>query len=212
MTYSTRIGRSIALTVTASSLVAAALMTAAPAAEPISLAEAKAHLRVDASDEDALLNALIVAARMFIERNLGLALITQGWSYFLDFWPRSCCVTLPISPVEAVSAVKVHDGAGGFVDLDADAYAIDVLSQPARLVLRSAVPAVASRELNAFEIALTAGYGDEASDVPAPIRHALTLLVAHWFERREPVVLGVAPQEVPATIAGLLLPYRRVRL
>jgi hypothetical protein len=44
------------------------------------------------------------------------------------------------------------------------------------------------------------------------MRHALKLLVAHWFERREPVVLGVAPHEGPATVAGLLLPYRRVRL
>ncbi len=69
-----------------------------------------------------------------------------------------------------------------------------------------------TRELNAFEIAFTAGYGDEPTDVPAPIRQALTLLVAHWFERREPVVLGVGAQEVPTTVAGLLLPYRRVRL
>ena len=66
-------------------------------------------------------------------------------------------------------------------------------------------------ELLAVE-GLTAGYGDEASDVPAPIRHAIKLLVAHWFEQREPVVLGSAPQEVPGTVAGLLLPYRRVKL
>ena len=96
--------------------------------------------------------------------------------------------------------------------LDAESYAVDVLSTPARLVLKSAAPAVVTRELNAFEIAFAAGYGDEASDVPAPIRQALTLLVAHWFERREPVVLGASAQEVPATVAGLLLPYRRVRL
>jgi uncharacterized phiE125 gp8 family phage protein len=188
------------------------VLTAAPSAEPISLAEAKAHLRVDASDEDGLLTALIAAARMFIERTLGLALVTQEWSYFLDFWPRGGCITLPILPVQTVGAVKVHDGAGGVVTLDAASYAVDVLSEPARLVLKGAIPSVAARELNAFEVAFTAGYGDEASDVPGPIRHALTLLVAHWFERREPVVLGLAPQEVPATVAGLLLPYRRVRL
>jgi uncharacterized phiE125 gp8 family phage protein len=69
-----------------------------------------------------------------------------------------------------------------------------------------------ARLLNAFEVAFTAGYGDEASDVPEPLRHAIKLLVAHWFEQREPVVLGAAAQEVPATVAGLLLPYRRVRL
>jgi uncharacterized phiE125 gp8 family phage protein len=190
----------------------ALVLTAAPAAEPISLAEAKAHLRIDADDEDALLTALIAAARMFVEKMLGLALITQGWAYYLDFWPRSSCVTLPIFPVQEVSAVTLHDANGGATALDAEAYAVDVLSQPARLVLKGASPSVVARELNAFEIAFTAGYGDAASDVPAPIRHALLLLVAHWFERREPVVLGVGAQEVPTTIAGLLLPYRRVRL
>ncbi len=63
----------------------ALVLTTAPAAEPISLAEAKAHLRIDADDEDALLTALIAAARMFVERTLGVALITQSWSYFLRF-------------------------------------------------------------------------------------------------------------------------------
>jgi len=190
----------------------AVVLTEAPAVEPISLAEAKAHLRIDAADEDALLTSLITAARMFVERTLGVALITQGWSYFLDYWPPSCCVTLPIVPVQSVGAVTLHHGTGGSTTLDAAAYVVDTLSEPARLVLKGALPPVLSRELNAFEIAFTAGYGDEAGDVPAPIRHALKLLVAHWFERREPVVLSGAPQDVPATVAGLLLPYRRVRL
>lgn len=190
----------------------ALILTTGPAAEPVSLAEAKAHLRVDQDDEDALIGQLIVAARMFVERTLGLALITQGWSYFLDHWPRSSCVALPIAPVQSVSAVKLHDSAGGSVTLDADDYAVDVLSQPARLVLKGATPSIFTRELNAFEIAFTAGYGDEAEDVPAPVRQALMLLVAHWFERREPVVLGLGATEVPATVDGLLLPYRRVRL
>jgi uncharacterized phiE125 gp8 family phage protein len=111
-----------------------------------------------------------------------------------------------------VSAVKVHDGLGGSVTLDAASYSVDVLSEPARLVLKGAVPPIEARALNAFEIAFAAGYGDEADDVPGPVRQALKLLVAHWFERREPVVLGLGAQEVPATVAALLLPYRRVRL
>ena len=190
----------------------ALVMTAAPATEPISVPEAKAHLRVDVADEDALIASLIAAARLLVERTLGLALITQGWSYFLDHWPQSCCITLPIAPVQAVSAVTVYDADGGGTVLDTESYAVDVLSKPARLVLKDAAPSVVTRDFNAFEVAFTVGYGDAASDVPAPVRHAVTLLVAHWFERREPVVLGAGPQEVPATVAGLLQPYRRVRL
>lgn len=196
----------------------ALVMTAAPAALPISLAEAKAHLRIDTSDEDQLLASLIIAARMFVERTLGLALVTESWSLYLDDWPRSDAsrsgsIALPIAPVQAVTAVRVYGPDDTPTDVDSESYSVDVLSEPARLVLStSAVQMAQARALNAFEIAFTAGYGDAADDVPEPIRHALKLLVAHWFEHREPVVLGQLPQEVPATVAGLLLPYRRVRL
>ena len=190
----------------------ALVMTAAPAAEPVSLADAKAHLRIDGTDEDALISSLIVAARTLVERTLGLALITQGWSYFLDAWPQRGCISLPVSPVQAVSAVTVHDEDGGSVVLDTDGYAVDVLSSPARVVLTEATPPAVTRAFNAFEVAFTAGYGGTDSDVPQPMRQALLLLVAHWFERREPIELGPGPQGVPAIAAGLLEPYRRVRL
>jgi uncharacterized phiE125 gp8 family phage protein len=191
----------------------ALVMTAGPAAEPISLAEAKAHLRIDGNDEDALLASLITAARMAVERTLSLALITESWSLYLDGWPRSGTIVLPIQPAQAVTAVRVYDPDDEPATVNSETYSVDVLSEPARLVLSAgAVQLSPARLLNAFEVAFTAGYGDEASDVPEPLRHAIKLLVAHWFEQREPVVLGAAAQEVPATVAGLLLPYRRVRL
>lgn len=189
----------------------ALVLKTAPASEPVSLAEAKAHLRVDSDHEDALIGQLIAAARLYVERALGLALITQGWSYFLDAWPRSSCVALPISPVQSVASVTLHEASGGAVEVMPESYAVDVLSKPARLLFKAA-PQLLPRELNAFEIAFTAGYGDEAEDAPQPIRQAILLLVAHWFERREPVVLGLSAQEVPATVAGLLAPYRKMRL
>ena len=190
----------------------ALVMTAAPAAEPISLADTKAHLRVDGTDEDTLISSLIVAGRVLVERSLGLALITQGWSYFLDAWPHRGCISLPLLPVQAVSGVTVHDDDGGSTVLDVGGYEVDLLSTPARVVLTAATPPAVTRAFNGFEIAFTAGYGNAGSDVPQPIRQALLLLVAHWFERREPVALGAGPQEVPAVAAGLLQPYRRVRL
>jgi uncharacterized phiE125 gp8 family phage protein len=191
----------------------ALVMLAGPAAEPISLAEAKAHLRIDGNDEDALLASLIAAARMAVERTLSLALITESWSLYLDGWPRSGTIVLPIQPAQAVTAVRVYDPDDEPATVNSETYSVDVLSEPARLVLSAgAVQLSPARLLNAFEVAFTAGYGDEASDVPEPLRHAIKLLVAHWFEQREPVVLGAAAQEVPATVAGLLLPYRRVRL
>jgi uncharacterized phiE125 gp8 family phage protein len=176
------------------------------------LAEAKAHLRIDTDDEDTLISSIIVAARMLVERSLGLALITQSWSHFLDAVPQRGCVALPLGPVQAVAAVRVHDGEGAASTFEADSYDTDLLFDPARVVLTAMVPSVGVRAFNGFEVAFAAGFGDAATDVPQPIRQALLLLVAHWFERREPVELGPGPQGVPAIAAGLLQPYRRVRL
>jgi uncharacterized phiE125 gp8 family phage protein len=189
----------------------ALVMTAAPAAEPISVAEAKVHLRVDVDEEDALIASLIVAARMLVEKTLARALLTQSWSLFLDTWPRSGMITLPIAPVQGVTVVRIYDKDDTPAEVDAANYAVDRLSEPARLVPTAAVTSPA-RRLNSVEVAFNAGYGDDAGDVPEPIRQALRLLVAHWFEHREPVVLGDLPQDVPGTIASLLLPYRQVRL
>lgn len=190
----------------------ALVLTEAPAAEPISVSEAKAFLRVDGDDENALIGSLITTARSLIERTLGLALITQSWSYFLDAWPGSLCVVLPIAPVQSVTAIKLYDSSGTPTALGTASYSADVLSQPARIALQAAAPPVVMRPLNAIEIDFTAGYGDGADAVPSPLRQALLLLVAHWYERREPVTIDGTPLEVPYTVAGLLAPYRRVRL
>ena len=68
------------------------------------------------------------------------------------------------------------------------------------------------RAANGIEIAFVAGYGAAAADVPAPIRQAILLLVAHWHEHREPVAIGDADAPVPPTVSDLLQPYRWVRL
>jgi uncharacterized phiE125 gp8 family phage protein len=63
-----------------------------------------------------------------------------------------------------------------------------------------------------IEIAFTAGYGAAASDVPAPIRQALLLLVAHWYEHRDPIEIGTDATIIPAAVSELLQPYRVRRL
>ncbi len=186
------------------------LLTSGPAIEPVTLAEAKAHLRVDASDEDTLIASLITSARIHIEAVLGRALITQSWSLFLDAWPPERMVELARVPVQSVDEVRVYDGDGAAVILDATSYVVDTVSEPARLVARAAAAwPQPGQAANGIEIRFTAGYGAAASDVPQPLRQAILLLVAHWFETREPVAMGARAMEVPATIIGLLAPYRR---
>ena len=191
----------------------ALVLTSSPAVEPVTLADAKVHLRVDGTDEDTLITGLITAARRHVERSLGRALITQSWSFFLDEWPDPYAIELPLTPLQAITAVTTYDVDDVGTVFDAQNYFADTASEPPRLVLRGAQPwPKPGRRANGIEIALTVGHGDTASDVPQPLIQALMLLIAHWFEQREPVVLDDRPHPVPATVAGLLAPYRMLRI
>ena len=189
------------------------VMTSGPALEPISLAEAKAHLRIDGTAEDALIQSLVVTSRLHIEAALGLALITQSWSYFLDRWPKAGRFQLPLRPVVAIAHVRVWSDEGISESLDPASFLLDGHGMPPRLVALSGTAEIAPmRAANGIEIGFTAGFGAAADDVPATIRHALLLLVAHWYENREPVQIGVGVNAVPAMVSELLAPYRRRRL
>jgi len=189
------------------------VMTSGPALEPVSLAEAKAHLRLDGAAEDALVQSLIVTSRLHIEAALGLALVTQSWSYFLDRWPKSGRLVLPLRPVAAIASVRLWAEDGVVATLDPAAFLLDGQGAPPRLVALSGAPALTpGRPVNGIEVALVAGFGPVSSAVPATIRHALLLLVAHWYENREPVEIGSATNAIPAMVADLLAPYRRRRL
>ena len=189
------------------------VMTSGPALEPISLAEAKAHLRVDGTAEDALIQSLIITSRLHIEAALGLALITQGWSFFLDRWPKGGRIQLPLRPVVAIGQVRVWRIDGAAETLPPDAFLLDGHGMPPRLVATGELmPMEPGRPINGIEIGFTAGFGATPADVPATIRHALLLLVAHWYENREPVEIGAGVNAVPAMVSELLAPYRRRRL
>jgi uncharacterized phiE125 gp8 family phage protein len=189
------------------------VMTSGPVLEPVSLAEAKAHLRVDGTAEDPLIQSLVITSRLHIEAALGLALITQSWSYFLDRWPRGGRVTLPLRPVVAIAGIRVWDVGGGSRTLDPADFFLDGQGLPPRLApLDAAALAAPTRPVNGVEIAFTAGFGPAPADVPAPIRHALLLLVAHWHENREPAEIEAGTGAVPAMVSELLAPYRRRRL
>lgn len=185
------------------------VMTNGPDLEPITVAEAKAHLRIDGSEEDALIASLIITSRLHIEAALGLALVAQSWSYFIDRWPRSRAVVLPLKPIQSISQVRVWAADGSAQTLPATSYLLDGLGSPPRLVWHGAASApVPGRVANGIEIGLEAGYGAAAADVPAPLRQALLLLVAHWYEFRAPVEIGASDVEVPHMVSALLAPYR----
>ena len=187
------------------------IMTSAPALEPISLAESKAHLRVDTADDDTFITSLITTSRLQVEAILGLALIQQAWTWRLDAWP-SGEVVLPLRPVTSVAAVRIQSADLTWVTLPAANYIVDGQNMPARLVANGVALQQPGAAANGIEVQFTAGFGATASDVPAPLRQAILLLVAHWYENREPVISGAPPTLFPDAVIGLLEPYRVRRL
>jgi uncharacterized phiE125 gp8 family phage protein len=183
-------------------------LIAPPAEEPVTLADARAHLRLDAVEEDALLQALVTAARTALEAETRRAFVTQQWRLTLDDWP-SRPIELPLAPVAEVTAVKVALLSGAMLTIDPAFYEVDAKGEPPRLAAKrgQAWPMPATR-LAGIEVEFTAGYGDGAA-VPQPLKQALLLLVAHWFENRAPVGGG---RELPLTVSALVAPYRRMRL
>ena len=190
----------------------ALMMMAGPAVEPITLAEAKAHLRIDGDTEDTLISTLILTSRLHIEAALGLALITQSWTLLRDAWPEVESVPLMLRPVQQVTEVRTRDVSGNAEILDADTHLVDTVSESARLVRHGPSWPKPGQSANGIEIDFVAGFGDTPNDVPAPIRHALLLLVAHWYEHRDPMEIGTPNVAIPAAVSRLLKPYRMVRI
>jgi len=189
------------------------ILTSGPAAEPITLDEAKLHCRVDGDADDLLVSSLILAARLHIERCLDLALISQSWSLYLDRWPDAAFVELPLAPLIGVDAVRLYSPTDTNVTLDPGLFAVDAVSRRPRLARRDGQSwPLPGRAINGIEIAFTAGYGAAAEHVPMPVRQALKMLVAHWYEAREPVLFGETADPVPASVASLIAPYRSVKL
>lgn len=195
----------------------ALVLTSGPAEEPVTVAEAKAHLRLDGSAEDILIASLILTSRLHIEAALGIALISQGWRLTLDRWPEkpwseTGAVRFPLRPVRSVTSVTVRDSDGAPTVLAPEGYLLDGEALLPRLVPRDGTWPPPGLPANGIEILFEAGLGEAAEDVPEPIRHALLLLVAHWYEHRDPLEIGPAAAAIPAAVSDLLKPYREVRL
>jgi uncharacterized phiE125 gp8 family phage protein len=184
-------------------------ITTAPTAEPLSLAEARAHLRVDHFAEDGVLAGFILAARQHIETVCGLALCTTGYTLTLDDFPAGEGINLTRDPVQSVTAVRYVDDAGALVTWSGDQWEADVYTAPARVRPRDGYrwPSVADR-LGAVQVEFVAGYGGPEV-VPQAIMQALRLLVGHFYEHREAVQAGGSVVELPFAVDALLAPYRR---
>ena len=180
-----------------------------PAVEPITLAEMKAYLRVDDDDDaqDSVIAGLIKAARLTVEGASRRVLIEQRWRVVLDRWPPDRVVPLPLSPLISVESIKVFDAKGAAAGIAAEAIDGDRFGDPPRIAVADAPEPGKAR--NGILIEVLAGYGSAAEAVPAGLRLAIKILVAHWFENRGDVA---GAQILPLEAFALVAPFRRARL
>lgn len=184
-----------------------------PASEPVSLAEAKTYLRVDNSDEDALITTLIAAARMHVEGTTGRALIEQTWRVLLDDWPVDRMIELPVAPLRSLTAVRAYDADGDVTAISLAQFQPETATERARLILPNGVSdSPVLRDFNGIEVDYIAGYADAPTNVPDDLKRACLVLIGHWFEHRDAVFVAGSGAIIPDRFDELLRAYKQVRL
>lgn len=180
----------------------------APSVEPVTLAEAKAHLCVIHADDDALIEAYIAAAREDAEHRLGRLLVTQTWELALGAFPS--VIVMPV-PVASVTSIKYIDTAGVEQTLDAATYQVDTAALPGVIAPAYGAAWPSTRDqYNAVKVRYTAGYGADGAAVPASIKAWIKLRVGALYENRESAVAGQPIQQAPRDFADGLLDRHKV--
>ena len=179
-----------------------------PAVEPVSVSEAKQHLRVDTSDDDSYIAALITAARQWAEEYLDRTLVFTQWVMRLDTFPHE--IELPRPPAAtsgtatSMTVTYTLNDSQETTTLSASSYRVDRNSTPG--VVRNLYGQSWPSHLvdqNSVSVTWWGGYGAAGSDVPAAIRHAILMHVAHLYERRL-AADTMASNEVPFGVKALL--------
>ena len=174
--------------------------TAQPAAEPVTLAELRAQVRVDDAADDALLLAYLIAAREHVEGFLGRPVLPTPMRAEIEAWPESGALVLdaPVLSVDAVTVTAPGQPAVPWADF---------LVRPAAGGLNALRPATGASwpslpDDAVIVITITAGWPAEL--VPEVVRTAILQTAAHWFAVREVVNIGNISSEIPETGKQLL--------
>ncbi len=178
-----------------------------PSLEPITLAEAKAHLRVDHDEDDDLISNYITSARTQAENYLQRTLLETVWE--ATFTRFETALKLRKAKVTEIVTVKYLDTAGAEQTLASDKYKLKSSYEPALLVPAFGLSWPATcQDLEAVKVRYKAGYGTTADKVPQPICQWILLQVGNLYENRETEVLGITSTLSDSFFTGLLDAYR----
>jgi len=196
--------------------MAETILITAPSVEPLTLAQARLHLRIDDDNtaDDTLLQALITAAREQAEHETGRRLVTQVRDMVLDaFPPDGEAIKLHPDqvPAQAVVYIQYLDTAGQVQTVSSADYVLDAQNLPGYVFPADGVawPADVAESANAVKVRVRCGYGDAATDVPQAVRQWMLLQVGALYRNREAFQAGVSVAELPNRFTDRLLdPYR----
>ena len=183
-----------------------------PALEPVTLAEAKAHLRVDISDDDDLITAIIKAAREYCEEYLDRTLVHTQWTMRMDAFPWE--FKLPRPPMAqagttTVTSVTYTLETQATATLNTSEYRVDRNSTPGaiRTVYAGTWPGHLA-DANAVSVTWWGGYGADGTSVPAGIRAAMLMIIGSLYEHRSAVLTGTISKEIEFGVKSLLDAHR----
>jgi uncharacterized phiE125 gp8 family phage protein len=185
-----------------------------PAELPVTLTEAKAHLRVEHTEENALITNLIKAATAEIDGRDGFlrrALVNQTWELGLYWFPTCVRIELPMPPLVSVTHVKYYDADNVEQTFSADNYEVVANAPQGYIALKQGAswPATYQRE-QAITIRFVAGYGADSTYIPENVRAAMLLRIGELYANRgDDDDQDMGPS---AAVRRLLSPSRRVVL
>lgn len=184
-----------------------------PAVAPVALIDTKLNLRVDHADEDTNIESLIAAATDYLEAPngaIGKAFITQSWALSVPCPDRDFRIHLPVTPVQSITSISYYDADDVSQTLTVGDFYLHGDEDWAYIEPKPGVtwPGVYDR-LDAITVEFVAGFGDTAAAVPQTIRQCVLLMVAHWYENREPVVVGSISSALPMAVDSLISMNRK---
>lgn len=174
--------------------------------DPVTLTEIKAHVRQDHDADDTVLGDLVSAAAERVENDKGTILRKASMTLTLDAWPTDGIIEIPRSPLVSVTSIGyLAEGGSSDTTLSATLYRVDTGTHKPRIVLKrdQQWPTTTLETGGAITVTFVAGYDDGA--VPEIDKHAIKVLVGHWYANRESVVTGTIAVDVPETYRSLVL-------